>query len=184
MRRIVIFVVLATAVVAAAFVIARPDPAPQLHFDAGVPDDLRAVAVEAWRGFLGAHPARVDCIGPINMSAAWELDGRAEYHPTTATLVIRVPGTAPNLTEDLTHEFAHHLEFTCPEHHVLRPSFLAAQGFPASTEWFDGATWETTPSEQYAEATSVVVLGRRGNHDGIILSDEAIAAVRRWASES
>ena len=140
MRRVLIFVVLATAVVAAAFVIARPDPAPELHFDASVPDDLRAVAVEAWDGFLAAHPARVDCIGPINMSAAWELDNRAEYRPATATLVIRVPGTAPNLTNDLTHEFAHHVEFTCPEHEELRPAFLAAQGFPASADWFSGAT--------------------------------------------
>ncbi|MGB5381826.1 MAG: hypothetical protein WBN35_11185 [Acidimicrobiia bacterium] len=184
MRRVLIFVVLATAMVAAAFVIARPDPAPELHFDASVPDDLRAVAVEAWDGFLGAHPARVDCIGPINMSAAWELDDRAEYHPTTATLVIRVPGTAPNLTNDLTHEFAHHVEFTCPEHEAIRPNFLAAQGFPASADWFSGTTWETTPSEQYAEATSVVVLGQGGHHDGIVISDEATAVVRRWASES
>ena len=184
MRRVLILVVLATAVVAVAFAVAFPDRAPEVHFDSSVPDDLRAVAIEAWDGFLAAHPARSDCIGSINMSAAWELDDRAEYRPTTATLVIRVPGTAPNLTSDLTHEFAHHVEFTCPQHEALRLEFLNAQGFPASADWFSGATWETTPSEQYAEATSVVVLGRRGNHDGIILSDEATAVVRRWASES
>lgn len=184
MRRVLILVVLATAVVAAAFVIARPDPAPELHFDASVPDDLRAVAVEAWDGFLGAHPARVDCIGPINMSAAWELDDRAEYRPATATLVIRVPGTAPNLTKDLTHEFAHHVEFTCPEHEELRSAFLAAQGFPASAEWFSGDSWESTPSEQYAEATTEAVLGRRAHHGGVLLSDEAVDAVRQWGSGS
>jgi hypothetical protein len=118
------------------------------------------------------------------MSAAWELNNRAEYRPATATLVIRVPGTAPNLTDDLTHEFAHHVEFTCPEHAALRPTFLAAQGFPASADWFNAATWETTPSEHYAEATALVVLGRRGHHDGIIISDEATAVVRRWGSDS
>ena len=179
-----ILALVAAAVVAVAFAVALPDPDPELHFDSSVPGDLRAVAVEAWDGFLGAHRARVDCIGPINMSAAWELDNRAEYHPDTATLVVRVPGTASNLTNDLTHEFAHHVEFTCAEHEELRPAFLAAQGFPASADWFDGATWETTPSEQYAEATSVVVLDRNDSHDGIILSDEATAVVRRWASES
>ena len=184
MRRVLILVALATAVVAVAFAVAFPDRAPEVHFDSSVPDDLRAVAIEAWDGFLAAHPARSDCIGSINMSAAWELDDRAEYRPATATLVIRVPGTAPNLTSDLTHEFAHHVEFTCPQHEALRLEFLNAQGFPASADWFSGATWETTPSEQYAEATSVVVLGRRGNHDGIILSDEATAVVRRWASDS
>jgi hypothetical protein len=186
-RRVLILAVVASAVVAlvtVTLVLARPDPAPELRFDDSVPDDLRAVAIEAWGGFLTAHPARLDCIGPINMSAAWVLDDRAEYHPATATLVIRVPGTAPNLTSDLTHEFAHHVEFTCPEHEELRPAFLVAQGYPASADWFNGATWETTPSEQYAEATSVVVLGRHGNHDGIILSDEATAVVLRWASES
>ena len=184
MRRVLIFTAIVAAAAVVAIVLARPDSGPELRFDASVPDDLRAVAVEAWDGFLTAHPARADCIESINMSAAWELDDRAEYRPTTATLVIRVPGTAPNLTDDLTHEFAHHVEFTCPGHDELRPAFLAAQGFPASAQWFNGTTWETTPSEQYAEATSVVVLGRRGNHDGIVISDEAIAIVREWATES
>jgi len=183
-RRVLILTLVAAAVVAAAFVLTRPDPGPTLQFDATVPDDLRAVAVEAWDGFLGAHPARVDCIDPINMSAAWELGARAEYHPATATLVIRVPGTAPNLTNDLTHEFAHHVEFTCPEHEELRPAFLAAQGFPASAEWFGGDSWESTPSEQYAEATAEAVLGRRAHHGGILLSDEAVDAVRQWGSGS
>jgi hypothetical protein len=180
-----LLVALVAAVGAAVvFALARPEPSPQLHFDSSVPDDLRAVATDAWDGFLGAHPARLGCIGPITMSAAWELDDRAAYHPGTATLVIRVPGTAPNLTADLTHEFAHHVEFTCAEHEELRPAFLTAQGFPVSADWFEAATWETTPSEHYAEATSIVVLGRRGNHDGILISDEATAAVRDWASGS
>ena len=179
-----VLALVAAAVVAVAFALALPDSSPELHFDSSVPDDLRAVAVEAWDGFLAAHPARTDCIESINMIAAWELDDRAEYRPGAATVVIRVPGTAPNLTNDLTHEFAHHVEFTCPGHKELRPAFLAAQGFSASADWFNGATWETTPSEQYAEATSVVVLGRRGNHDGIVISDEAIAIVREWATES
>ncbi len=184
MRRVLILVVVAAAVVAAAFVLTRPDPGPTLQFDATVPDDLRAVAVEAWDGFVAAHPARVACIAPLTMSAAWELGDRAEYRPATATVVIRVPGTAPNLTNDLTHEFAHHVEFTCPDHQELRPAFLAAQGFPPSTDWFDGDTWETTPSEQYAEATTKAVLGRRTHHGGIFLTEEAVDVVRQWGSGS
>ena len=184
MRRVLILVVVAATAVAAVFWLTRPDPGPALRFDATVPDDLRAVAVEAWDGFVAAHPGRVGCIAPVTMSAAWELDDRAEYRPATATVVIRVPGTAPNLTNDLTHEFAHHLEFTCPEHDELRPAFLAAQGFPATAAWFDGETWGITPSEQYAEATTAAVLGRRTRHGGIVLTDEAIEVVRQWGSGS
>ena len=184
MRRVLVLAVAAAVVGTAAFVLTRPDPGLELRFDATVPDDLRAVAVQAWDGFLAAHPAREDCIGSLTMSAAWELDDRAQYRPATATMVIRVPGTAPNLTNDLTHEFAHHVEFTCPEHAELRPAFLAAQGFPASAEWFSGDSWESTPSEQYAEATTEAVLGRRNHHGGIFLSDEAVDAVRQWGSGS
>ena len=184
MRRVIVLALVAAAVVAVVFALARPDSGPELHFDSSVPGDLRAVAVEAWDGFIAAHPARADCIGPINMSAAWELDDRAEYRPGSATVMIRVPGTAPNLTNDLTHEFAHHVEFTCPEHEELRSAFLAAQGFPASAEWFSGDSWESTPSEQYAEATTEAVLGRRTHHGGIFLSDEAVDAVRQWGSGS
>lgn len=184
MRRALIIAVVAAAVVAVVLVLARPDPAPGLQFDSSVPDDLRAVAVEAWDGFLAAHASRTGCIEPITMSAAWELDDRAEYRPGAATVVIRVPGTAPNLTNDLTHEFAHHVEFTCPEHEELRPAFLATQGFPASADWFNGATWETTPSEQYAEATVEAVLGRRTHHGGIVVSIEAVTVVRQWGSRS
>ena len=184
MRRVFILTVVAAATIAVALAIARADHAPQLDFDSTVPDDLRAVAIDAWDEFLAAHPARVDCIDPINLKAAWELDNRAEYHPGTATLVIRVPGTAPNLINDLTHEFAHHVEFTCPEHHELREAFLEAQDFPAKTPWFDGSAWETTPSEVYAEATIEAVLGRRTHHGGVHISDEAIAVVRKWGSRS
>jgi hypothetical protein len=183
-RRVLILAPVAATVVAVMLALTSSKPAPELHFDSTVPDDLRAVAAEAWDGFLAAHPARMDCIDPINLSAAWELDDRAEYRPGTSTVVIRVPGTAPNLINDLTHEFAHHVEFTCPEHHDLRHAFLAAQGFPATTPWLDGTAWETTPSEQYAEATVEAVLGRRTHHGGIHISDEAVAVVRQWGSRS
>lgn len=170
--------------VAGVLLIARPDGPPVLRFDDSVPDDLRALAVETWQDFLAAHPARHDCIAPVALSAAWDLDDRAEYRPDSATVVIRIPGTAPNLRNGLSHEFAHHVEFTCPEHEELRSAFLAAQGLPASTDWFDGDTWETTPSEQYAEATVEVILGRRAHHSGIFISDEAVAIVHRWGSGS
>ncbi len=167
-----------------ALLITRPDSPPALRFDDTVPDDLRALAIETWQDFLSAHPARHDCISPVVLSAAWNLDDRAMYQPSSTTVVIRVPGTAPNLRNGLIHEFAHHVEFTCPEHEELRAGFLAAQGLPASTDWFDGDTWATTPSEQYAEATVEVVVGRRAHHGGVSISGEAVIVVRRWGSGS
>lgn len=175
---------LAATIVAGVLLITRPDGPPALLFDDTVPGDLRALATETWEDFLTAHQARRDCISPVVLSATWELDDRAEYRPSSATVVIRVPGTAPNLRNGLIHEFAHHVEFTCPEHEQLRPGFLAAQGLPSSTDWFGGGVWETTPSEQYAEATAEVVLGRRAHHGGIFISAEAVAIVRRWGSDS
>ncbi|MEA3503067.1 MAG: hypothetical protein U9R47_09860 [Actinomycetota bacterium] len=184
MRRAFVLIVLAAAMVAGVLLVARPDGPPALRFDDTVPNDLRALAAETWQDFLAAHPARQDCIPPVALSAAWDLDDRAEYRPGSETVVIRVPGTAPNLRTGLIHEFAHHVEFTCPSHEELRPAFLAAQGLPASTNWFDGDTWETTPSEQYAEATVEVILGRRAHHGGISISEETAAVVRRWGSVS
>ncbi|MEN8235093.1 MAG: hypothetical protein ABFR89_09260 [Actinomycetota bacterium] len=184
MRRVFVLTVLAAAMIAGVLLITRPDGPPALRFDDTVPDDLRALAAETWEDFLDAHRARHDCISPVVLNAAWELDDRAEYRPNSTTVVIRIPGTAPNLRNGLIHEFAHHVEFTCPEHEELRPEFLAAQGLPASTDWFDGGAWEMTPSEHYAEATTEVVLGRRSHHGGISISDEAVAVVRRWGSGS
>jgi hypothetical protein len=157
---------------------------PTLGFKDTVPDDLRSLASETWQDLLDAHPAVANCIGSATLAAAWELDNRAEYQPDSAMIVIRVPGTAPNLRSQMVHEFAHHIEFTCPEQGELRSAFTHAQGFSGSTEWFDGETWETTPSEQYAEATVELVLGRRPHHGNIQISAQAADIVRRWASDS
>jgi hypothetical protein len=156
------------------------DSTPQLRHDDTVPDDLRQLADEAWLDFLDAIPGRDHCITEPTLSAAWELDSRAEYQPSTAILLVRVPGTPATLRSELLHEFAHHLEFTCPAHEQLRRGFLVAQGFPADKSWFDGDTWETTPSEQYAEAVVELIEGRRSFRGGIQLTDEAIAVVREW----
>jgi hypothetical protein len=177
-RRIVILAVLAAAVAIAA--IARSDPAPELLHAESVPDDLRTLADETWDDFLAAHPARLDCITPVTLEAAWELDDRAEYRPDTSTLAVRVPGTPATLRSELIHEFAHHLEFTCAAQTGLRAEFLRAQGFPPEAAWFEGDTWETTPSEQYAEATVEMIEGRRTHLGGILLTADAIEVVREW----
>lgn len=184
MRRVTTLVVLVVGVAAGVLLLMRPDPGPALRFDGSVPEDLRAVAAASWDAFLAAHPQRLHCIPPVTLTAVWELADRAEYRPGKAIVVIRVPGTAPNLSNSLIHEFAHHVEFTCPEHEELRSAFLEAQGFSATAAWFEGTAWETTPSEQYAEATTELVLGRRTHRGGVIVSDEAATIVRQWGSRS
>ncbi len=156
------------------------ESAPQLLHDDTVPDDLRALADETWADLLAALPARHGCIDEPTLHAAWELDTRAEYHPSTATLAVRVPGTPATLRSELIHEFAHHIEFTCGDHEDLRTEFIDAQGLAPGTGWFDGPSWETTPSEQYAEAMVELVEGRRTYRGGIKITDEAVAVVRDW----
>jgi hypothetical protein len=157
---------------------------PTLLFAADTPDDLRQLADETWQDFLDAHAGRLNCIEPVTLEAAWELDTRAEYRPNSRTLAVRVPGTPATLRSELIHEFAHHIEFTCPEQIEMRESFLQAQGFAQDSGWFEGATWETTPSEQYAEATVELIVGRRAHTGGILLTSEAVDVVRDWGAGS
>lgn len=153
---------------------------PELRHDDSVPDDLRELADDTWRDFLAAFPGRHDCISEPVLQAAWDLDTRAEYQPDTAVIAVRVPGTPATLRSELLHEFAHHLEFACADHEALRPAFLAAQGFTPDTPWFEAASWESTPSEQYAEAVVELVEGRRTHQGGIRLADDAVDVVRKW----
>jgi len=158
----------------------RQDAGPELRFDPAVPDDVRALAIGTWGDLLAAAPARIGCIADLTLATAWELDSRGEYSAQTATVTVRIPGTPATLRDEMIHEFAHHVDFTCPEITTLRPVFLEAQGMPATTDWFAGDTWESTPSEQFAEAAVAVVLGRRPQHGNVHLTDDAVTAVRAW----
>jgi hypothetical protein len=160
----------------------RPGPAgpAAVLFDEDVPPDVQALTRTTWARFAGAFPARSECLHPVFIVASRELEHRAGYDPDRHAVSIRIPGTAPNLSASLIHEFAHHLEFTCPEHRTLRDPFLAAQGLPRRASWFEGPSWEQTPSEQFAEAVVEAVLGERHAHARIPISDAAILAIRVW----
>jgi hypothetical protein len=143
------------------------------------PADLRALVVETWDRFVEAFPARRSCLAPVTVRGAWELDDRASYDPGRRLITVRIPGTAPNLRASLVHEFAHHMEFTCPEQRDVRVAFLSAQELPPSASWFEGASWETIPSEQFAEAVVQVVLGRPA-HPAMLIQPGSIALLRAW----
>ena len=185
-RRAAVLLVAAGAVTGATAVAAveAGSRGPAVAFAEGVPHDLELLVRATWERFTDAIPARWDCLGPVTVSGAWELGDRAAYDPDRRLVIVRIPGTAPNLQSSLVHEFAHHLEFTCPEQRSLRAHFLAAQGLPRDTPWFEGETWEQIPSEQFAEAMIEVVLGRAPPPPRIAVTAAAVETIRAWGRGS
>ncbi|HSF84164.1 MAG TPA: hypothetical protein VLG28_00720 [Acidimicrobiia bacterium] len=148
---------------------------------ASVATDFSTLADATFEAFLDAAPGVAACIGEVRLEAATSLPDAAHYTPTTRTVTVRVPATAPNLSDSLVHELAHHLEAACRSHLDLRDAFLQAQGLDPGSPWFDGASWEQTPSEQFAEAVVLVVLERRRrNVGGVAITPEARAVVADW----
>lgn len=150
-------------------------------FGPNTPADLRALASETLVRVAEAVPDRGECLDGLVVSGAWELDDRARYDPTSSEMTVRIPATAAQLETSIVHEMAHHMEFICPQGEAVRRDFIAAQGLPSDTAWFDGSTWETTPSEQWATAMVLHVLGRPDERARISVTDDAMEIVRAWA---
>ncbi len=163
---------------------------PRLIVDDSVAADFQALAVETWDGFLTVFQARTGCFGDVRLHATRTLDSRAAYDPDSGTVTVRVPGTPAMLKSALVHEWAHHIEFQCEAHKDLRPAFLAAQGLPPDMVWrpdiaaanIPASIWADSPSEQYAEATIVLVLGRRQIPTKVRIKEEAVRAIAEWAA--
>ena len=154
---------------------------PGLSFAAGVPADLRQVATETWERFVAAFPNQRSCMAAVTVTGAWSFEDRAAYRPDRRLVTVRIPATRPNLEAALVHEFAHHLEFTCPQQRDVRREFLAAQGFSVGANWWSGGSWAGTPSEQFAEAAVVAVLGARPIHLRIGITSASLRVLREWA---
>jgi hypothetical protein len=172
--------------VAATLVIAVGAPAdgalarrPAIRFAHGVPADFKALAEADWVRFTDAFPARWACIPSVTVTGAWTFAQRARYDPRLRLVTVRIPGTAPNLEASLIHEFAHHLAFGCAAQRALRARFLAAQGLSTTSAWFGGSSWDRIPSEQFAEATVVAVLGR-ASRPQVPVRPEAARLIRAW----
>jgi hypothetical protein len=163
---------------------------PRLIIDDSVASDFQALAEETWARFLTVFQARTDCFGDVRLRATRTLSSRAAYDPDSATVTVRVPGTRAMLQEALVHEWAHHIEFQCDEHQGLRRAFLVAQRLPPDMPWrpddapasAPGNVWADIPSEQYAEATIELILGRRQIPTGARITREAVHVVAVWAA--
>lgn len=154
---------------------------PELAFGTDTPADLRELASGVLDQFLTAVPVARACMGQVELEGARSLGDRARYDAAGRRITIRIPATAPQLRASLVHELAHHVEAVCPQHDQLRTAFLKARGLPADAAWFDGDTWEETPSEQLATAFVRVVLDARDPRAPIPLDDAALDVVRGWA---
>lgn len=189
-RHLGITFILAALIGAATVGCARPDKPPQLLIDESVAGDFQDLAEQTWIEFLAAFQARSDCFGDVQLQATRSLDSRAVYDPGTATVTVRVPGTPALLRAALVHEWAHHIEFQCEQHQAHRATFLAALDLPPNTPWRPesalvdayGKMGGSSPSERYAEAIIVYVLGRRHIATGAQVTPEAVHAIEKWAA--
>jgi len=177
------FRVLSLIAVVAILLAGCSDPGPRLTMDEAVPADLEALAGDVWAQFLTAFPAQHDCIGEVTLVAAWELDDRAQLDPESRAVTLRVPATAPQLSESMIHEFGHLLEFSCADQTSLRPSFHERAGLPAERDWFEAAEWEEVPSEHWAETVVTYVIGHQLAHAGRVpVKPAAVELVAEWAN--
>jgi hypothetical protein len=181
MRARVIAVVVASVLIVA--LVAWQGSRPALRFTSATPDDLRAVATGAWHRFRDAFPARTECLDGVTVGVAWELRDRARYEPERTLVLVRAPGTAANLEASLLHELAHHVEHVCPPDEAFRQRYIRAAGLPTGTPWFGGARWDRTPSERFAEAAVVHVLGERPPHVLIHVRAAEVRLLAGWAGE-
>jgi hypothetical protein len=154
---------------------------PELRFTAASPDDLREVATDAWQRFAAAFPDRRACLDGVTVGVSWNLRDRARYEPGRALVLVRAPGTAGNLTSSLLHEFAHHVEHVCPLEGAFRRRYLAAAELPAGTAWSAGGRWDRIPSERFAEAAVVHVLGGPPSHVLIHVRPAEVRLLADWA---
>jgi len=178
---------LAMAIVLLAAVSGDHSPAvvssPQLIIEESVAADFAALAEETWTQTLSVFRGRTACFGDVRLRASRELAGRASYDPQTATITVKVPGTRSRLQVALVHEIAHHIEFQCTEHQQFRPTFLALMSMPPNTPWrAQSAPWPDTPSERYAEAAVLAVLGDNPLPTKINPTPAEVAAVAAWAA--
>ncbi len=184
-----VLIIITTAIVVVARTPQIDHAPPELDVDDTVALDFELLALNTWDQFVEAFEARDDCFGDVTLRADYDLDSRASYDPDTSTVTVRVPGTQAMLQGALVHEWAHHIEFQCEEQEKSRPAFIASLGMAPDTPWrpstphadMPARVWAEIPSEQWAEAAVVLVLGSRHIPTKAPVKDEALRMLREWA---
>lgn len=155
---------------------------PWLKVSADTPADVGALARRVHSQMRSAFPARSTCLDDVSLQAVWSLDDRARYDPSSATILLRIPATAAQLSRSVVHELAHHLEFHCPAQSQIRTAVIIAQLLPADTAYFGGPQWSLVPSEHFASIVVAYVLGRPDTQAGITVRPASLETVQRWAT--
>ena len=170
------------ALLAVAWPWSRPEPGVgMLRPVEELPSDVVAEIDVVWPQFIEALGPRVDCLEPVGLLLVDEIPGGvARYVIADARIEIAIPTTHARFRESLVHELAHHVEHSCPAHDQLRAPLLATLGLPADS-WSRPTPWTQAPSEIWAEAFVLVVLGERVRHELTMpLPPEAVPVVEDW----
>lgn len=154
---------------------AEPVVRLQQRVPPAVEREVRATVAE----FVAVFGARRECIGGAELRLVRAVDdGDARYVGAEQLIEVEIPTSPRRFRESLVHELAHHVERACPDGADLRAEIMAATG---ATAWAGQARWERRPSELWAEAVVLLVLGERVRFERSVPVDEAVVdAARRW----
>ncbi len=153
----------------------------------GSPTPTETVEIEAdWAWLVESFPGAADCLQPVTVvvvdsaEAAWggNVRGIASFYKVrTATVYVEHGKVAP---ENMIHEFAHHLDFSCGfGFGPLGAEFTAAEGFAADHLWTTGSRWSDVPAEHFAEA----VVGHLGiDSVDLPVTADGFALIDRFAT--
>ena len=148
-----------------------------------LPDDVRTELDVVWTRFNEVFSSRRRCFDDVTVRLVGRVEGGdARYVVADALVEIDIPTSPRRFRESLAHEFAHHIEHTCGAFDKLRVEIAEALEVPADS-WFSGESWETTPSEIYAEGVAELVNGERVRHvDEVVVSAEITTLIEQWAT--
>lgn len=180
MSRLALVVVVVVAFVGSMWVV-RVQQRAELIADQDLPADVQAVVDETWGRFIEVFGGRRRCVDDVHLVLVDQVtEGDARYLVDEHRIEIEIPTSPRRFRESLVHELAHHVEHTCGRTGELRADFGRLAGVDGP--WYEGTSWETTPSELWAETVVQVVNGERVRHRNTMpLPAGAQELVRAWA---
>lgn len=157
---------------------------PSLVTVQNLPVEVRRLTDETWASFLHVFSGKRGCIGIVALELVADVEGgAAEYLPPERLVRIEIPTTPLRFPESLAHELGHHLEEVCSVEREIGAAFRAASRFDPDADWTRASRWRDRPSEHFAEAVVLLVLGERLTHADVIeLDPSAVELVEAWAS--